>query len=65
MRWLVSQSSGVLTSLFLECVVILQLSPVWVQVQVQVQVQACLLQFPPFFLKNIASETEEVSDFVG
>ena len=43
MRWLASQSSDVLTSLFLECVVILRLSPVWVQVR--------LLQFPPFFLK--------------
>ena len=58
MHWLASQSSCMLTSLFLECVVILQLSPVWVQVQVQVQVQVhllqvqeCLLQFPPFFLK--------------
>ena len=56
MRWLASQSSCVLTSLFLECVVILRLSSVWVQVQVQVQVhllqvQECLLQFPPFFLK--------------
>ena len=36
MHWLASQSSDMLTSLFLECVVILQLSPVWVQVQVQV-----------------------------
>ena len=44
--WLASQSS-LLTSLFLECVVIFQLSPVWVQVQVQEH----LLQFPPFFLK--------------
>ena len=41
MRWLASQSSGMLTFLFLECVVILQLSPVWMQV---VQVQVCLLQ---------------------
>ena len=57
MCWLASQSSGVLTSLFLECVVILRLSPVWVQVQVVqvqvhlLQVQEHLLQFPPFFLK--------------
>ena len=35
MHWLVSQSS-LLTFLFLECVVALGLSPVWVQVQVQV-----------------------------
>ena len=51
--WLASQSS-LLTFLFLECVVIFQLSPVWVQVQVQahlLQVQEHLLQFPPFFLK--------------
>ena len=33
MHWLVSQSS-LLTFLFLECVVTLGLSPVWVQVQV-------------------------------
>ena len=56
MRWLVSQSS-LLTFLFLECVVTLGRSPVWVQVvQVQVcllQVQECLLLFPPFFLKNM------------
>ena len=69
MRWLASQSSFLLTFLILECkVVIPLLSPVWVQVQVQVcllQVQECLLQFPPFLLKNIESETEEVSDFVG
>ena len=58
MHWLVSQSSCMLTSLFLECVVTLGLSPVWVQVQVQVQVQVLLqvyllqlLHFPPFFLK--------------
>ena len=56
MRWLASQSS-LLTFLILECVVILRLSPVWVQVQVVqvqvrlLQVQECLLQFPPFFLK--------------
>ena len=54
MCWLASQSS-LLTSLFLECVVVLRLSPVWVWVvQVQVcllQVQEHLLQFPPFFLK--------------
>ena len=53
-RWLASQSS-LLTSLFLEHVVIFQLSPVWVQVQVVqvhlLQVQECLLRFPPFFLK--------------
>ena len=43
--WLASQSS-LLTSLFLECVVFFQLSPVWVQVQVQIhllQVQEHLL----------------------
>ena len=54
--WLASQIS-LLTSLFLECVVIFRLSPVWVQVQVVqvqvhlLQVQECLLQFLPFFLK--------------
>ena len=51
--WLASQSS-LLISLFLECVVVFRLSPVWVQEQVQVcllQVQECLLQFLPFFLK--------------
>ena len=60
MCWVASQSSGVLTFLILECVVILWLSPVWVQVQVVqvvqvqvclLQVQECLLRFPPFFLK--------------
>ena len=69
MRWLASQSSFSLTFLILECkVVIPLLSAVWMQVQVQVhllQVQECLLQFPPFLLKNIESEMEEVSDFVG
>ena len=67
MCWLASQSSFLLTFLILECkVVIPLLSPVWVQVQVHLlQVQECLLQFPPFLLKNIESETEEVSDFVG
>ena len=72
MRWLVSQSS-LLTFLFLECVVIHRLSPVWVQVQVQVlllqvQVQILLLQvhplqflhFLPFFPKNTELDTEEV-----
>ena len=72
MHWLVSQSS-LLTFLFLECVVIHGLSPVWVQVQVQVQVlllqvQLLLLQvhplqflhFLPFFLKNTELDTEEV-----
>ena len=72
MHWLVSQSSS-LTFLFLECVVTLGLSPVWVQVQVQVpllqvQVQVLLLQvhplqflhFLPFFLKNTELDTEEV-----
>ena len=70
MHWLVSQSS-LLTFLFLECVVTLGLSPVWVQVQVQVQVQVLLLQvhllqfllslhFLPFFLKNTELDTEEV-----
>ena len=69
MHWLVSQSS-LLTSLSLECVVIFQLSPVWVQVQVQVQVQVLLLVhllqflqylcFLPFFLKNTELDTEEV-----
>ena len=54
-HWLAFQSS-LLTSLFLEYVVIFQLSAVWVQVQVQMQVcllqvQEHLLQFPPFFLK--------------
>ena len=65
--WLVSQSS-LLTFLFLECVVTLGLSPVWVQVQVQVQVQVLLqvhllqfllsLHFLPFFLKNTELDTE-------
>ena len=67
MHWLVSQSS-LLTFLFLECVVALRLSPVWVQVQVQVQVlllqvhppQFLLsLHFLPFFLKNTELDTEE------
>ena len=55
-HWLASQSS-LLTFLILGCVVVFQLSPVWVQVQVVqvqvclLQVQECLLQFPPFFLK--------------
>ena len=67
--WLVSQSS-LLTFLFLECVVVLGLSPVWVQVQVQAQVQVLLqvhllqfllsLHFLPFFLKNTELDTEEV-----
>ena len=69
-HWLVSQSS-LLTFLFLECVVVHGLSPVWVQVQVQVlllQVQVLLLQvhplqflhFLPFFLKNTELDMEEV-----
>ena len=53
MHWLVSQSSCVLTSLFLECVVALGLSPVWVQVQVQVQVQVLLQVHLPQFLCRI------------
>ena len=57
MHWLVSQSS-LLTFLFLECVVALGLSPVWVQVQVQVLLQ--FLHFLPFFLKNTELDTEEV-----
>ena len=49
--WLAPQSS-LLTSLFLEYVVVFRLSPVWVQVQVcLLQVQEHLLQVPPFFLK--------------
>ena len=60
MHWLVSQSSCMLTSLFLECMVALGLSPVWVQVQVQVLLQVHLPQFlcfPPFFLK-IQNQTQ-------
>ena len=65
MHWLVSQGS-LLTFLFLECVVTLGLSPVWVQVQVQVLLHMHLsqfllsLHFLPFFLKNTELDTEEV-----
>ena len=61
MHWLVSQSS-LLTFLFLECVVIHGLSPVWVQVQVLLlQVHPLqFLHFLPFFLKNTELDTEEV-----
>ena len=66
MCWLASQSSFSLTFSILECkVVVPLLYPVWVQVQVcLLQVQEHL-QFPAFLLKNIESENEEVSDFVG
>ena len=66
MHWLASQSSFSLTSLILECkVVVPLLSPVWVQVQVHLQVQEHFLRISSLPSENIESETEEVSDFVG